>query len=309
MGNASAFGRQFRGELVVRAVFADLVRRRGLGTGNEKDKLIFGGQSAGGRGAMVHLDYIPEMLGKSAASNVEVVGFLDSPLWLDMPPFNTKTFHGFGADCQGVYSFANVRHLGEECMAMHSGENAWKCIMGQYRLAHVKTPHIIVASQYDSFQLGMNGIFPPADKLTQAQRAYAEDFAGRTSSLMKTLRSPASQTLVQNAVLSWACYDHASSLTHYGFDQQRCHPSWRGPLTLDTALMEFWRSVGSKDFTSHRFDWIDTCHGFSCGKGCTFAVSQELSASEPPATASAPAPPAPPAPATTTAPAQVVVYP
>ena len=32
---------------------------------------------------MVHLDYVPEMIG-SASANVDVIGLLDSPLWMTM---------------------------------------------------------------------------------------------------------------------------------------------------------------------------------------------------------------------------------
>lgn len=65
MGDAAAFGLQFRGGAVVRAVLADLVRRRGLGRrglAGAPPRLLFGGVSAGSRGAMVHLDYVKEML-------------------------------------------------------------------------------------------------------------------------------------------------------------------------------------------------------------------------------------------------------
>ena len=65
MGNAVAYGMQFRGAVVVRSVLDDLVRRRGLGgrgLAAPPDRLLFGGVSAGARGAMVHLDYVRGML-------------------------------------------------------------------------------------------------------------------------------------------------------------------------------------------------------------------------------------------------------
>merc|ERR1712118_215487 len=117
------------------------------------------------------------MLG-DAAANVEVVGFLDSPAWLDMPSFNSGKFAGFGADCRGVFSYANVKHLGEDCLDQHSRDEAWKCIMGQYRLPRLKTPYFLVASQYDSYALGRNGISP--EWLDDDAWDYAEEFARRT---------------------------------------------------------------------------------------------------------------------------------
>ena len=82
---------------MVQAVITSLVQNHGLGaralpgayTSNEKKQLLlFGGGSAGSRGAMVHLDYVTEMLAKAGApspdESVAVVGFMDSPLWIDI---------------------------------------------------------------------------------------------------------------------------------------------------------------------------------------------------------------------------------
>ena len=100
------------------------------------------GSSAGGRGAMVHLDYISEMLGSEANQNVSVVGLLDSPYWIDIPPFpNPKnTFVGFENTTKGVYHQANVTHLDSGCAAQYTGEERWKCLFGQYRIPFLKTP-------------------------------------------------------------------------------------------------------------------------------------------------------------------------
>ena len=62
---------------------------------NGKDLVIYGGGSAGGRGAMVHLDYISSMLGHRASANVKVVGFIDSALWIDAAPFRGVDFPGW----------------------------------------------------------------------------------------------------------------------------------------------------------------------------------------------------------------------
>ena len=113
MGFGESDGRLFRGARVVRAVIEDLVNRRGLGRSPRKDLLLFGGSSAGARGAMVHLDYVHEMMGNSTvASNVDVIGFLDSPLWIDIPPYPSSSFVGFNVTTAGVFAQANVTHLG-----------------------------------------------------------------------------------------------------------------------------------------------------------------------------------------------------
>lgn len=55
--NASATfeGRYFRGQRIVRAMITYLIKNKGLGQ-NAGDLVVFGGYSAGARGAMAHLD-------------------------------------------------------------------------------------------------------------------------------------------------------------------------------------------------------------------------------------------------------------
>lgn len=118
------------------------------------------------------MDYVSAMIDFEAAKSVDIVGFLDSPLWLDIDPYVGSGYDGFAKVCQDAYTTFHVTRLGSECFAAHwaSGE-AWKCIMGQYRMPHVRTPYLIMASQYDAFQLGRNGIKP--SRITAPMEAYA----------------------------------------------------------------------------------------------------------------------------------------
>ena len=84
--NASRWGMEFRGSAILQAALDEAVTR-GLGRAGRNDTLLFGGFSAGSRGAMVHLDSVPAMLG-DAAARVDVLGVLDSPLWLDQVPLD-----------------------------------------------------------------------------------------------------------------------------------------------------------------------------------------------------------------------------
>ena len=153
MGDAKTEGGfSFRGARVVQAILRDLVENKGLGGkkgsgGGARDTVIFGGGSAGGRGAMVHLDYVPTMLGPAAAANVDVVGFLDSPFWIDEAPFAGRTdssFPGFNVTTKGVFAQANVSHLGKQCAKDYPGAEAWKCLFGQYRMPSIETPYVLV---------------------------------------------------------------------------------------------------------------------------------------------------------------------
>ena len=207
MGDAAAsdetFGWHFRGARVVRAVISDLVATQGLGGAGSSSspsssssavdeapgraRLVFGGGSAGARGAMVLLDEVSETL---SASSVEVVGFLDSPMIMDVAPLN-DSFSGFAYEHQQVYAVANAASVvPADCAALYGRGLEWRCLMGQYRLPLVRASLATVAFQFDSYQLDYNiwaGDSASAsgggvDDLDDAQETYVETFgvAART---------------------------------------------------------------------------------------------------------------------------------
>lgn len=261
MGNADAFGMKFRGVVVVQAVLNEMVRR-GLGQGTQRHRLVFGGQSAGGRGAMVNLDYVVEMLGPVAGANTDVFGLLDSPLYIDIPPYPGSDFKGFAAESRDVYSVFNIQHLGTACAAAHATE-PWKCTLGQYRMPHVKTPYMLVAAEYDQYQLGRNEITANPDS---SKRMYAEAFAAKTASLVKSLvRSWPDNSTWANAVYSRACYEHATSLGSVGYDESF---TMKDNMTLDSAMAAFLKDTPSGAAGSAALlEWVDDCEGFACGDG------------------------------------------
>jgi len=96
MGNARAFGMQFRGAVVVRSVLADLVRRRGLGgrgLAAPPDRLLFGGVSAGARGAMVHLDFVRGMLPLDEAARQHLEARSPREPYLPQPQHRSQPQH------------------------------------------------------------------------------------------------------------------------------------------------------------------------------------------------------------------------
>ena len=68
MGDAGAdapgntIGWNFRGNRIVRAIIRDLVEQHGMGTNGLGERLLFGGCSAGSRGAMANLDFIQPLV-------------------------------------------------------------------------------------------------------------------------------------------------------------------------------------------------------------------------------------------------------
>lgn len=143
MGDASAFGYQFRGQAIVSAVLADLQTVRGLSVG---DRMLFSGCSAGARGAMVHLDNVA-----SALPGVTVRGLLDSGLWVDVQPYDPSQTASLLDETQTMASFLNAGAvIPDDCAAAYV-EAAYKCLFGQYRMPFVATPYFASESQLDQF--------------------------------------------------------------------------------------------------------------------------------------------------------------
>eukprot|EP00971_Amphidinium_carterae_P099110 1959720-Amphidinium_carterae.1 len=210
---------------------------------------------------MVHLDFIHTMLGVWTGGEVDVVGFLDSPLWLDMPPLQSSGFPGFNETCMGVYSYANVTSVPAECLLAYKGEE-WKCIMGQYRMALVKTPYMLVAAQFDRYQLDLNVGHKPSSAI---ELEYADEAADRTSRLVEWLRAKRLfEKRWHTSFYSPACYSHATSLSAQGFAQNTCG---EGAKTMKEAFEEFLDNYLANTSATIP-EYLDTCQGLDCGAGC-----------------------------------------
>jgi len=124
MGNTFMWEEEFRGAPTVYAVFDDLFANMGLASGAQ---LLFGGCSAGARGAMVHLDNVVAML---AQQGVQARGLLDSGLWLDVEPVTNTGMGGtLLKQTEYVYGFANVSSvIPADCAAAYAGEEYKWCV-------------------------------------------------------------------------------------------------------------------------------------------------------------------------------------
>lgn len=143
------WGLYFRGADIVQSMMKALVKDYGLGD-RADDQVVFGGYSAGGRGAMVNIDKIvdiPEALGKHP---IKVLGALDSPLYMNIEPLNSGTT-GLKNMMRGAYANFNVKSVvPQDCASRHAGKE-WRCIFGQFRLEFIKTPFVLFADQFDSY--------------------------------------------------------------------------------------------------------------------------------------------------------------
>ena len=138
-------GFAYKGQAIIQAALADLSARMGL---SSNSNVLFGGCSAGARGALFNLDYVGAMLPAGATLR----GMLDSPLWLDLTPPDTSEV-SLQAQTQGVVTFMNPSaRIPPACAAAYPGSELWKCFYGQYRIGFTSTPYFINAAQFDSFQ-------------------------------------------------------------------------------------------------------------------------------------------------------------
>ena len=137
MGNLDneEIGFEFRGHEIVKATLELVKERWNVGKG---DTVIFGGASAGARGAMVHLDMVADFFKDST-----VLGVLDSPLWVDLNPPDESTV-GLLDQTQKVYEVTGVRAVSggdgvitDDC-AESFLEEEFKCLFGQYRIPFIK---------------------------------------------------------------------------------------------------------------------------------------------------------------------------
>jgi hypothetical protein len=152
--SAETFGWHFRGQKIVEALFDKLqngvvvttkYEARNATTGKKEhlantttysmhahDKVLFGGCSAGSRGAMFNIDYVQSML---PAGMAPVVAFLDSPLWVDEIPITgpNGSIVPLEYQTQQIYNLVNATaRWGDDCAAAYpasSGEQ-WKCLYG-----------------------------------------------------------------------------------------------------------------------------------------------------------------------------------
>jgi len=229
VGDASAasnnFSWPFRGQRILQSLFATLAE--GVSVANTtvvhfanhthadhntyttytltaQDKVLFAGCSAGARGAMMSADYVQSML---PPGSPPVLAFFDSPLWVDVQP-NEANIVPLENQTAAIYGLINATsRIPADCAAAYPGDEAWKCLYGQYRLPFVRTPYVLSASQFDKFQLSYNeGGTPP---YTGANLSYADAFQQVVRSVVLSL--PVESTQPRSAVYSSACYKHCTS--------------------------------------------------------------------------------------------------
>ncbi len=144
----STFGFAFRGAHAIPAVLQSLMKEHGFGSTGGPEDLLLAGCSAGGRGTLFNIDYVTSMVPKT----VNVRGFMDSSIWLDVPPYNASALTTLTLQQQTALALRLVNGTGRlspACSAAYPGTDAWRCLYGQYRLPFVMVPYLVSQAQFD----------------------------------------------------------------------------------------------------------------------------------------------------------------
>uniref|UniRef100_A0A7S2SGH9 Uncharacterized protein n=1 Tax=Rhizochromulina marina TaxID=1034831 RepID=A0A7S2SGH9_9STRA len=190
------------------------------------------------------------------------LGFLDSNYYLDVDPFPASGFSGFQQQTQLISDSMNGSSLAAAsspaCVAAYPGQT-WKCSYGQYRMPFIKTSYLMVAAQYDGWQLSHDvhdyqGI--EADPVyTEDELDYVNSFGAATQALVQTL--PSAVETGSALVFSPACYSHHVSET----------PNfWNASTSDGTSQAGAMATLLSLPEAAQY--WVDDCVGYACGSGC-----------------------------------------
>jgi len=238
----------------VRALFADLVAARGLG-GDAGTRVLYGGCSAGARGALFNADAVRAGLSASAvAANITRFGtLLDSAFYQDIEPYDTALPSLMTIAAAAVQLHGSAAGAMPACAARFSGADIWKCFFGCYTVPFLEAPYFLHQFLYDSYQLDKNGA---TGTPKGAQVAYDEDFRNLTHTYARL--DVDVRPGRDHAASLPACHRHCNTLTGNTWSTNTVQGH-----TLEAAVASWFFSDASvPNFLE------DTCGGFSCGPGC-----------------------------------------
>jgi len=244
----------FRGAQIAHAVFRDLAARHGLGA-LPNTQVLYGGCSAGARGALFNGDSIHALLGSLLGPQLSRFGVLfDSGFWIDVQPYDTALPSLALITQQAVAMAGMGAAAAPACAAAYPGAELWKCFFGFYALRFLQAPFYANQFLYDQYQLEKDGIpgRPKDDGV-----AYAEVFRGLTESGLRA----AFDAQPGSAASLPGCHKHCNTLTGN---------TWGTILTGGATLEEGVTEWFFDDAFSHRW-LLETCEGWNCGLTCPAA--------------------------------------
>jgi hypothetical protein len=259
----AGFAGGFRGQRIINATLASMVKNLGFGT-TDSTKLLFGGCTPG---AIYNLDLVPEVLKSLGVKEdmVSVQGLFDSAAVLDIEPLSPTTLSLANMTAQ-AYEYVGAAWTANSACLADNGQEPWRCMLGSTLLSYVQTPYLLVQSKYDRAQLMYNAPHPGRGN---ASLAYADAFGAASAALFATLPTSA-QT--RSALFASACFSYCTSLSGMFWNTAIdgvAPPKVLGatvpskpppPVSLQTVV-DWWFFKGIKNVRV-----FDNCDGFRCGQ-------------------------------------------
>jgi O-palmitoleoyl-L-serine hydrolase len=199
----STFGLFFSGHNIVDAVIRDCVRQWGLASA---ELVIFSGDSAGGIGVFINLDYVAGLL----PSTVRVVGapiggFYFPANWPYTGPGNTPYLSFADAAWPGYVALWQA-FVPTACAAALGPSESWRCMLGNTSIATLQSPAYIFESQTDPVTLNLHdGVPPTVPPFSAPLAAYVRSWSANMTHALR-FWIPESKHAAFNA----ACWVHTS---------------------------------------------------------------------------------------------------
>ena len=200
----AGFAGGFRGQRIINATLASMVKNLGFGS-TDSTKLLFGGCTPG---AIYNLDMIPAVLRGLGVKEdmVTVQGLFDSAAVLDIEPLSPDTISLANMTAQAFDFVGAAFTANADCLA-DNGQAPWRCMLGSTLLPYVQIPYLLVQSQFDRAQLMYNAPKPGRGNVSLS---YADAFGAASRALFDTLPTA---TQSKSALFASACFSYCTSLS------------------------------------------------------------------------------------------------
>ncbi|CAK9108216.1 Palmitoleoyl-protein carboxylesterase notum2 [Durusdinium trenchii] len=212
---------------------------------------VFGGCSAGGRGAFYNLD---RLCGLLPNRSTRCRGLLDAAWWVPDGP----AADGLGRLVEGAR--AGVQSWGAELgeCGRQQGNNSYMCMFGPVWAPYVSTPYLMHEEQFDDFQLWKRGVARPVFTwLPHAWQIAVALSHQLRASLAVIADSEGRSARVGPVVFSGTCTEHCLAESA-GYWRVKVHGRSMEELARDWLEDGFASSL------------IERCWMPNCSSGCPF---------------------------------------
>ncbi|KAH3763106.1 palmitoleoyl-protein carboxylesterase notum1 [Pelomyxa schiedti] len=241
----------FRGKRIVAGVFQDLSETTEF---SKATSVVFSGCSAGARGVLANVDLVANLVSQYAPQ-ATFRAFSDAGWWYDRDPLYPTIVSLREQTQLGVAYFNGTAD--QDCMSTMSESDKWQCFFAMYAWPYISTPIFWQVEQYDSWQLGWNGVSIPLDTLREKDYVYS--FAHYVKSTTRDIAN----NMPQDGVFSPGCWDHCMSESDQYY---RVHVT--NPITAELATLKdtlhWWLGNEPPSF----IDVVESCLDFNCSVNC-----------------------------------------